>query len=527
MRPFLTFRALGWSALLFSTACGSSSALVDTVADEAPLDQPATWSGTVRYASRQATTTGASRETFMRPARQVPVSVLDADGEVLATTRTDDEGAFTINSVTAAVRLEVTSHIDIEGIDLAVTRDPGGETDHVFGGTLPEPGTPVEVEITDDFPEAGAFHILDAMLLGSRSVHEWTGRRLPPFFCYWGRGVTVSWSFYTGERGQTGRYTIELLGGEPGRQHLTDTDEHDESIILHEFGHFVMDQLSTNSSFGGSHPRGFLFNPGLAYEEARATWFASMVLRDPLYLDTIGIEPSGELRVRHDLERGEQGSVRGLGSEGGTAEILWDLADGEGDELSDVDRDGVHLGAATMLEAMAEMREREDAFPAIDGFLRFLVETGRVEPEAVDNLLARGGHPRTLLPENDNLVWPPRLALGRTVSGKIDGVSNPAPSGGPPRPSNGQDAMDVFRIHVPESGRLTVELTIQGSGSAQDRTNLDLELRDIRAEALGQSTGMTPQHIISRELEAGQYVIYVRDGGEGNRADYELRAMLR
>ena len=70
-----------------------------------------------------------------------------------------------------------------------------------------------------------------------------------------------------------------------------------------------------------------------------------------------------------------------------------------------------------------------------------------------------------------------------------------------------------------------MRLRISGSGSQRDRTDLDLELRDQRAELLASSRGTGPEEMISRQLAAGTYVLYVRDGGSGNRADFVLEVL--
>ncbi|MAC29844.1 MAG: hypothetical protein CMH59_25755, partial [Myxococcales bacterium] len=497
------------------------------VATTPPPPQPAVWTGRVRFEARDPTPTGASQARRVLPARFVRVRAEAPDGTPIAEARTDAEGAFRLEATEAATMLAIESTLEHEGIELAVTTDGAGTEPHVFRAPLGTPQAPIDLVVRDEHAEAGALHILDTMLLGAQAVQAWTGETLPPFFAYWGRGVTTVWSFYTGERpAGSGRYTIELLGGEPGQQHTTDTDEHDEMIVLHEFGHFVMDRLSSDSSHGGQHPRGFQIDPGLAWEEGRATWFATMVLASPLYQDTIGIQPTGQLRVNHDLERGDERDVRGIGSESSVAEVLWDLADGAG-EIEDADEDGVALGPATLLEAMIELGRRPGAHPALPTFLRHLVQSGRVEATAVKRLLALGGHPAELLPEDDTSRWPLDLAVPGKVADKIDGVSDPAPSGGPPRPSNGADAVKVYRVHLEEPARLVAMLEIFGSGRGQDREDLDLELRDIRSELLDRSAGQGRFETISRRLEPGWYLLTVRDGGRGNRVGYELRVELR
>ncbi len=352
-------------------------------------------------------------------------------------------------------------------------------------------------------------------------MREWTGETLPHVFVYWGRGVTTEWSFYRGEASAgSNRFCLELLGGEPGRQASTDTDEHDEAIILHELGHFVMDRLSGDSSIGGMHPRGVLVDPGIAWEEGRATWFATAVLGLPFYRDTIGIAPTGSTRVDENLETPQP--PRGLGSETSAAGILWDLSDGDG-SLLDGDGDGVALGPAAVLAAMIAEAREPGSFASIASFLRFLVRSGAAASSEIAAMLAATGEPAAVLPADDVSIWPIDVAIGASVRALVDGITDPAPSGGAERPDNGLDATRTFRVHVAARGMLDVQLVIEGSGSPADRTDLDLELRDIRAHVLDRTTGASPRQAVVDLVDAGDYIVYVRDAGTGNRAAFQLR----
>lgn len=481
--------------------------------------------GHVLYEARHETPTGASQALERRPARFVAVSVIDDDDDVVATTRTDARGRFALESPPSGLRLRVSAEAEYVGTSLAVSPDARGIGVHAF--EVPLGAGPMEVVALETSPtgDAGAFHILDTMVRGAERVFEWTGRVLPPVFAYWGRGITSEWSYYHGEQPRgSGRYGIELLGGEAGRQASTDTDEHDEAIILHELGHFVFDVLSTDSSPGGTHPVDVLVEPGLAWEEGRASFFAGAVLGSPLYRDTIGLEPRGELRVNVNMELTGRGP-RGIGSEGEVEEILWDLADGLG--LPDADGDGVALGPAKLLSLMFEQRELAGAFPCLSTFVGYVVDRGEVSRGAMIEFLARGSHPDSILPPAGTVTWPITLAVPGVANGKIDAVSNPAPSGGEPRPSNGVDAVHVYRVFLASPGYFEVTLRIEGTGNQASRTDLDLELRDIRADLLASSNGESATEVVARHVEPGFYVVVVRDGGgEGSRAGYELRTSL-
>ena len=487
------------------------------------LGPPIALAGRVTYEARSATPHGASAALEIRPARFVLVEAIVEEGTVAASTTADEDGAFAFVAPATARKLVVWAHIRDDLGDLSVSRDAGGRELHFMEVPIEGHQPALSIVARDDVPEgpAGAFHILDTLRRGSEQVFAWTERRLPPFFAYWRRGVTTVWSFYLGERPTgSGRYSIELLGGDPGQQVTTDTDEHDESIILHEFGHFVMDRLSTDSSSGGDHPGGHLLDPGLAWEEGRASWFASSVLASPWYRDTIGLEPGGSLRISHDLERGRAGPL-GMGSEDTVAAVLWDLSDGA-EGLPDTDQDNVSIGPAVILRTMIAMADAPGAFPCLPTFLRFLVAQGAVPAPAVKHVLALGGYPQSLLPDSDVSSWPRDLGLPDQASGKVDGLTEPAPSGGPNRPDNGFDAMRVYRVRVERRSRLGVRLRIEGSGRSVDRTDLDLELRDLRARPIDSARGQEAREVMSRVLDPGWYLIYVRDGGTGNRAGFAL-----
>jgi hypothetical protein len=490
----------------------------------------ASWSGSARvlFGARREGTAGLSETEEPRPARFIEVRLLDAAGSVVATTFTGDDGRFS-SDASGVTAIELVAHAHEGELDAMTAVDAGGQRPH----TLRLDADAIDratgdLSIRDaDTGFAGALHIVDTLLRGLDAVRTWTGVSLPSVFVYWGRGVTTEWSFYRGEvPAGSGCFCLELLGGQPDQQASTDTDEHDEAIILHELGHFVMDRLSGDSSIGGMHPRGTLVDPGVAWEEGRATWFATAVLGLPFYRDTIGIAPTGSTRVDENLETPQP--PRGLGSETSAAGILWDLADG-GDApaaLLDGDDDGVALGPAAVLNAMIAQAREPGTFASIGSFLRFLVRTQLVSAEGVTSMLARSGEPASLLPADDVSTWPVDVEVGASAHGLVDGITDPAPSGGTARPDNGFDAIRAFRVHVPSRGMLDVQLVIGGSGGSSDRTDLDLELRDIRAHVLDRTTGVSSRQAVVDLVEAGDYLVYVRDAGTGNRAEFDIRVSL-
>ena len=65
-----------------------------------------------------------------------------------------------------------------------------------------------------------------------------------------------------------------------------DTDEFDEMVIAHEFGHFVTYTFSRSDSIGGEHSLIDYEDPRVAFDEGWATAFAGLVLHTATYRDS-------------------------------------------------------------------------------------------------------------------------------------------------------------------------------------------------------------------------------------------------
>src|ERR1700756_5147679 len=71
--------------------------------------------------------------------------------------------------------------------------------------------------------------------------------------------------------------TISLVGNR-----AVDSDEFDDSVILHEFGHLAAASFSRDSSPGGIHVLGDALDPRIAWSEGWANFFSSAVRNVPI-----------------------------------------------------------------------------------------------------------------------------------------------------------------------------------------------------------------------------------------------------
>ena len=90
--------------------------------------------------------------------------------------------------------------------------------------------------------------------------------------------------------GQPGRWNVLLIRSP---QHIAlmsdlaaDTDEFDQHVIAHEFGHYIEYNFSRADNIGGSHGLGDKLDPRVAFGEGFGYAFAAIVLNDPVARDS-------------------------------------------------------------------------------------------------------------------------------------------------------------------------------------------------------------------------------------------------
>ena len=122
--------------------------------------------------------------------------------------------------------------------------------------------------------------------------------RAPLIYAYWTPGlnpgsyinVSSGLSFYL-----NGKQQLFILGGVGGDTSKTDMDHFDNSVIIHEYAHFIEDQFGNPDSPGGSHDGNSIIDPRLAWGEAWADFLQAAVqkyvnsLWEPVYRDTYGV----------------------------------------------------------------------------------------------------------------------------------------------------------------------------------------------------------------------------------------------
>ncbi len=254
--------------------------------------------------------------TFEKPIRGATVQLIDTGSlAVLATTQSDDNGDYTfadidpdtmvrlriraeLKKTTGASRwdVEVRDNYDISGAPPLL----GSRPLYVVEGSNFDTGSP-SVLLQDVTARTGwdgasytgdrsaaPFAILDSFYTAMKFIESVDPDVFfSPLDAFWSVNNTslVSGDIDAGELGGSfysgGIDSLFLVGDA-----ASDTEEFDDHVIVHEWGHYFEDNLSRSDSFGGPHSIGQLLDPRLAFGEGWATALAGMALDDHLYCDT-------------------------------------------------------------------------------------------------------------------------------------------------------------------------------------------------------------------------------------------------
>ncbi|MBT8092998.1 MAG: hypothetical protein KJN77_08175 [Gammaproteobacteria bacterium] len=149
-----------------------------------------------------------------------------------------------------------------------------------------------------------------------------------------------------------------------------DTEEFDDHVSIHEWGHYFEDVFSRSDSIGGPHRLGESIDARLAFGEGWATAFAAMALDDPLYCDTGAVGTLGGFSL--DTEDDPFPS-RGWYNELSVAAFIYDLFD-TGVDGSDNDS----IGFGPIFDTMVGPQASTEAFTTLFSFateLRSMLNT--------------------------------------------------------------------------------------------------------------------------------------------------------
>jgi len=181
---------------------------------------------------------------------------------------------------------------------------------------------------------------------------------------------------------QTNSDGIYILGDFAGGN--GDTDEFDQSVIAHEFGHYIEDRFGRSDSIGGEHGNDLPLDLRVAFGEGWGNAFSGMALGNSIYRDSqMGVQSDFGFDLEADADASD-GATEGWFSEFSVGEILWDLFDSTNESGDTVSRGFTLIFTAMTSDAV----KNTDALTSIFTFAGALRAAAPAATAGLDDLLA-------------------------------------------------------------------------------------------------------------------------------------------
>lgn len=268
------------------------------------------------------------------PVRGAVVQLLNSSGTVIASDSTDSNGNYTFSvSKNTSVKVRVKAQLlktTSPTWDFKVTDNTSNNAVYVLDGSLASTGSSNSQRNLhaasgwsglqySSTRAAAPFAILDDIYTSATHLAA-SGNTtdLVPLELRWSTKNNAAYgSERLGEIGTSyfdGDY-IYILGDANN-----DTDEYDSHVIVHEWGHYLEQNLFRADSFGGNHTDGDKLDMRVAMSEGFANGFASIMLDDPYYSDSSGYAQSSGFYL--DISSRNR-TAKGFYSEGSVGSIFY------------------------------------------------------------------------------------------------------------------------------------------------------------------------------------------------------------
>jgi len=348
-----------------------------------------------------------------QPARGITVRALPAGGgAAIGTAVTDANGDYAMTvTANASVTIEVAAEMVRSGAlpnwNFTVRDLPASPTPiptplpailaYTDGQTFNAGTGAHNVVIPSGFNASGAvigtrasapFAILDTLYQGVTLVRSAApNTNFPELVVDWGpNNIPEDGTFFTASTVQHIVLTADVTA---------DTDEFDQHVIAHEFGHYIEYNFSRADNIGGSHGVGDKLDPRVAFGEGFGYAFGAMVLNDPVTRDSYvddtspagcsGIQCSSTFNVESNppASGGTNGNFGCWCSESSVWSILWDIYD----QVPDIN-DAVSLGFIPMWNILSNEQRNTPAFTTIFSFISALKTANNSSATLIDTLVS-------------------------------------------------------------------------------------------------------------------------------------------
>jgi hypothetical protein len=458
--------------------------------------------GRALYQKVEVTDHGLDIErTSMLPIRNARIEVFDPNSrQVISVSDSGSNGEFEVAVPPEATDLVIRAVSRLYWFDLRVEDNTNvNQFYYIFSADIDMREPPASVQLVDATRRSGAFNILEQIQRANDFVQAADPLFAPiPFTIFWSERNQKK--FGNPKDGLVGTTHFSLTDSTAyvlGDRN-TDSDEFDDSVLIHEYAHMLATKFSRDDSIGGWHQLGDNLDPRVAWSEGWANFFSAAVRNDSIYRDSKG--PGGVNVMRFDVEENyPPASSIGYGSETSVQALLWDFYDDKSEP-----GDSAQFDFAQIWAAFTDLRSNR--FVYLPYFLDHLIARNPSHTDAIQQMaLAQAIYFQPgIIPSVTN-PFPMSIAINSTRIGEVDSLST--------RRTNLAQSANFF-VFSTNGGPVAIQLLVgPGTVSAPGANDLDLYLYNSDGRALIKSnSGQSGQgeRIPYVLLSAGTYVIEVR-----------------
>ncbi len=335
-------------------------------------------SGTIHYERVHAQHSGGSStlnysDITQETAKQVLVLAIDRSTNLVDSTFTDDNGNYTLSNIPSNSDLKIRVYAKMKKEnkwDVKVIDNSDSNALYGIEGLFSNTGYSNSVRnltAPSASKSSPPFAILDSIYLAMNKVLTVDHNvKFPALKINWSVNNVNTGSYYDGED------NIVLQGDQQG-----DSDEYDDHIIIHEWGHYFERSFSRADNIGGQHSSGEYLDIRVAFGEGFGNAFSAIVTDNPLYFDTMG-SSGWNMNIEHATHE-----TPGWFSEASIQRILYDLYDSNNDG-----KDKLSLGFKPIYETLVNGERNTRAFTSIFSFINELKKANSSFTAKIDDIVA-------------------------------------------------------------------------------------------------------------------------------------------
>ena len=323
-----------------------------------------------------------------RPARAVTVNAVDGTtSAVLASAVTNASGDYSLSvAANTSIKIQVVAQMVKTGspswnftvANLDVTTTPYNYTEPTaFNSSagaahdvlIPSGLSTNPLGTATGTRASAPFAILDTFYQGYQLVLSAApNTNFPALIADWAENnTTAEGTFFTSAAPQHIVLTADLTD---------DTDEFDQHVIAHEFGHYIEHNFSRADNIGGAHGLGDKLDPRVSFGEGFGYAFGAMVLNDPITRDSFVDSrcPNSQCSSTFNVETNPVTTPPGVNSnygcwcsESSVWSILWDVYDPTQDA-----NDTLNLGFSGIWGVLTNEQKNTPAYTTIFSFITAL-----------------------------------------------------------------------------------------------------------------------------------------------------------